>query len=111
MLGRPVPPYEEWPIQYEKPPTFAEVESIWTRQAAETRAGLAAQSDWGRLIEYRTVRDGRPIIITTSPNDLLTQLALHEVHHRAQVMCMLRQLGVAAEDIDFNALMHPVRDA
>ena len=37
--------------------------------------------------------------------------ALHEVHHRAQVMNMLTRLGVGVGDIDFNLLMYQRRDA
>jgi uncharacterized damage-inducible protein DinB len=33
------------------------------------------------------------------------------VHHRAQAMNILRQLGVALEDIDYNALMFQRREA
>ena len=33
------------------------------------------------------------------------QLLFHEVHHRAQVMAMLRQAGVAAENLDYSVLM------
>jgi uncharacterized damage-inducible protein DinB len=43
--------------------------------------------------------------------DIFTQLVLHEVHHRAQAMNMLRQLGIAAEDIDYNTLMYRRRAA
>mgnify|MGYP003453290238 CR=1 FL=1 len=39
--------------------------------------------------------------------DLFTQLALHEMHHRAQIMAMLRESGAAIlEDLDYNALMY-----
>lgn len=115
MLGRDVPPYERWPMQDEKPPPFAELEKAWVEQAAATRAALGAVRDWGAGIEYRiTNDDGRPELITASAADIFTQLALHEVHHRAQVMNMLRQLGVAgvgAVDIDFNAMMYTRRPA
>ena len=36
---------------------------------------------------------------------IAAQLLFHEVHHRAQVMAMLRQVGVAAENLDYNNLM------
>jgi len=32
-------------------------------------------------------------------------MLFHEVHHRAQVMAMLRQVGVAAENVDYAILM------
>jgi uncharacterized damage-inducible protein DinB len=107
MLGRPVPPYKEWPIRDEEPPPFAALETTWTAQAAQTLASLAAVRDWTTDLEYRvTADDGAQKIISASPSDIFTQLVLHEVHHRAQTMNMLRHLGIAAEDIDFNTLMY-----
>lgn len=50
-------------------------------------------------------------IVTASAADIFSQMALHEVHHRAQAMNMLRQLGATMEDIDFNALMLRRREA
>jgi hypothetical protein len=45
---------------------------------------------------------GTLIRVRFTPETLAFQLFYHEVHHRAQVMAMLRQLGVAAEGLDFN---------
>ena len=105
-----VPPYAEWPIQYEKPPGFAVLEAAWIEQAGRTRAALGEDRDWDAEMEYRvTLDDGQRVSVTMTAADLFTQLALHEVHHRAQAMNMLRQLGVAAEDLDFNALMYKRR--
>lgn len=118
---RAVPPYAEWPVQDEKPPAFDVLERVWTEQAKATRESLAAVRDWDGVIEYRAMAGGsnddggapppRAIIVTASPADLFTQLALHEVHHRAQAVNMLRQLGVAVEELDFNALMYTRRSA
>jgi uncharacterized damage-inducible protein DinB len=112
MQQHPVPPHDQWPIQDEKPPPFAALESAWTQQAVRTRAALNEVRDWNTELEYPiTTDDGHPQIITASPADIFTQLILHEVHHRAQAMNMLRQLGVRAEDLDFNALMYKRRAA
>ncbi len=103
ILGRDVPPDEQWPIQQEHPPPFAALEAAWIEQAENTRAALSEVRDWSADLEYRvTADDDRPEIVTASAADIFTQLVLHEVHHRAQVMNMLRHLGVAAEDLDFN---------
>ena len=110
MERREVPPYEHWPIQEEMPPTFEQLERAWNEQAEQTRRAISAICNWGEPIEYRSM-GGRPMIVTATAGDLFTQLALHEVHHRAQAMNMLRHMGVAAEDIDFNALMYKRRDA
>lgn len=112
MDGRDVPPYEEWPIRMEQPPPLATLEREWLAQATRTRAALRAPRDWQAALEYHvTDDDGHPMIVTTCAADIFTQLALHETHHRAQAMNMLRQLGVALEDIDFNALMYQRREA
>ncbi|MCG3127967.1 MAG: hypothetical protein CHACPFDD_02840 [Phycisphaerae bacterium] len=112
LQRRDVPPYQQWPIQEENPPPFAALEAAWTEQAGQTRAALETVRDWSAPFEYRvTTDDGRPEIVTACAADLFTQLAFHEVHHRAQAMNMLRQLGIAAEDLDFNALMYQRRPA
>jgi uncharacterized damage-inducible protein DinB len=106
IQGREVPPYDEWPIRDEEPPPFDTLEITWTEQAGHTRSALSAVRDWHADLEYEVTDDeGRPCIVTTSAAGLFTQLVLHEVHHRAQVMGMLRKLGVEIEDLDFNAVM------
>ena len=111
MQEREVPPYEQWFFKQEQPPPFATLEAAWTKQADDTRAALAGARDWEAPIEYVVTTDeGRREIVTTSASDLLTQLAFHEVHHRAQVVNMLRRLGVPADDLDFNAAW-PRREA
>ena len=110
---RVVPPYDQWPIQDEKPPPFTVLEPTWIEQAKQTQAALTAVRDWDAAIEYRTLSDDDddpPKIVTTCAADLFTQLMMHEVHHRAQALNILRQLGVAIEDIDFNALMYQRRE-
>ncbi|MAY73571.1 MAG: hypothetical protein CMJ31_02400 [Phycisphaerae bacterium] len=112
MTRQPVPPYTEWPIQENEPPPFARLEVSWRRQAADTDSALAQISDWIEPFSYEVTDDaGRRMVVTSSPADQFTQLALHEVHHRAQALNMLRQLGVTLGDIDFNALMMPRRPA
>ncbi|MGQ0721746.1 MAG: DinB family protein [Candidatus Eiseniibacteriota bacterium] len=112
MQQRDVPPYEQWPIREEGPPPFAALEAAWLEQAGRTRAVLSGVRDWTASIEYRvTGDDGRPVIVIASAAAIFTQLVLHEVHHRAQVLNMLRLLGVATEDLDFNLLTYKRRDA
>lgn len=107
MEGRSVPPYAQWPVRDENPPPLVEIEALWAEQEVRTRAAIAVVRDWGAPMEYRiTDDDGRLVDITASRGDIVTQLVLHEVHHRAQVMNMLRHCGVAASDIDFNTLMY-----
>lgn len=111
MLRRDVAPYERWPIQDETPPPFAALESAWATQATDTSAALAQIPDWTAEIRYGHTDDtGRPMHVTTTVADIFTQLAFHEIHHRAQVMNMLRQHGIAAADIDFNTLMYQITE-
>ncbi len=113
--GRTVPPYEQWPIQDESPPPFDEIDATWRAQAPRVRASIAEQRDWRRPISWFGFPDatGRRRTISTNAGDLVTQLVLHEVHHRAQLMSMLRTMGDGVEpvqDIDFNEMMFERRD-
>ena len=107
---REVPPYEQFEYQDEIPPPFATLEPAWMEQAGRTRAVLESVRDWSKEFDYRPMWNDRQIV-TASAADIFTQMALHEVHHRAQAMNMLRQLSVKLEDIDFNALMLKRREA
>jgi len=114
IRGHSLPPYREWPIQDEQPPPFATLEAAWQKQAETTRQVLAAVTDWNQQLEYRVTPDlsnvARPVIVTTTPGGIATQMLTHEVHHRAQAMAMLRQLGVAAQDLDYNSFMFQRRE-
>ena len=122
LQGRAVPPYDHWPIKYENPPAFDVIETTWREQAKNTRASIAAESergDWNRKITWLSFADdargGKRYHVTATAGDFITQLALHEVHHRAQIMAMLRTVpGVGShplEDLDYNALMFERREA
>jgi uncharacterized damage-inducible protein DinB len=106
MAERDVPPYAQWPIQDERPPAFAALEGAWAQQEGRTRAALGAVGDWDRRVEYTVQDGGKRKRVRASVADIFTQLALHEVHHRAQAMNMLRRLGVESRDLDFNTLMY-----
>lgn len=114
LRGRALPPYSQWPIQDEKPPPLATLEAAWREQERATRETLAAVRDWAKELEYRVTPEvsniDKPMIITATYGDIATQMALHEVHHRAQAMFMLRQLGAAVQDIDYNTLMYKRRE-
>lgn len=105
--GREVPPYESWPVQDERPPALDELERRWRGQGDRVRAVLGGVRDWSRRVAWIGFPDdqGRRFRIAASVGDLVTQLVLHEVHHRAQAMVMLRELGSPLEDVDFNATM------
>jgi|GEM_PF-794106 len=126
---RTVPHYDAWPIKDETPPAFEVIERSWREQAKSTRASIAGQRDWSRTISWIGFPDdqGRRFQISCTAGDLVTQLALHEVHHRAQVMAMIKELrstderrppnleteGAAPaplEDLDFNSMMFDRRE-
>src|SRR5262245_36309477 len=94
---------EERPFTEERYPDFLSLERAWKGLEAGTRAWLGSENDWTRRMET-VVRRGnaRRIRVGFTPETLAFQLFYHEVHHRAQVMAMLRQLGIAAEGLDFN---------
>lgn len=106
MMEREVAPYSEWPVKYETPPALEMIERGWAGQADATRAAIRAVRDWDAPIEYRvTLDDGKRVRVKCTASGLFIQLMLHEVHHRAQLMNMLRHAGVAADDLDYNWLM------
>lgn len=114
MQGLEVPPYAEWPVQDETPPPFEVIEREWHAQEQRTRAAIEAverAGEWGKVVTYMAQRDdGRRVEISATKGDIFTQLVLHEVHHRAQAMNILRQLGVHLDDIDYNAMMYTRRE-
>ncbi len=82
----------------------------WAKVAKSTNAAYAAVEDWHDPITYRITLDtGVTEDVTATGVDLATQLVLHEVHHRAQALNILRRLGAPCEDIDFNAIMYDRR--
>lgn len=105
LHGRELPPYEQWPIRDEEAPGGDVIERTWREQASQTRAALAAERDWSRRIEWIGFPNahGKRFHVAASAADLFTQLAFHEIHHRAQVMAMLRELGHPVQDLDYNA--------
>ncbi len=103
---REVAPYAEWPIQYEKPPGLDVIEREWPPQAARIRATIAAERDWSRSISWLSFPDqaGQRFHVTGTADDFIAQIALHEVHHRSQLMSMLRCLGdgvAPVQNIDY----------
>jgi uncharacterized damage-inducible protein DinB len=118
LEGRTVPPYDQWPVKYEEPhtPVFAVMEIIWREQWRRVRMVIATEcerGDWKRKITWLSfpddTRGNKRYQITATAGDFMSQLALHEMHHRSQAMMMLRAMegeGVRpVQDIDYNDLM------
>lgn len=100
LREEPLPPVVDWPINEERQPTFPDLERVWTAQSRDTRAALAATRDWARAVTCRLVQPNQTVLLTATKADIATQILLHEVHHRAQAMAMLRQLGADAQNLD-----------
>lgn len=103
LREEPLPASDDYPISETRQPTFADLERAWTALAQETRATLAGIKDWDRTVTRRIEQQDKIIVSTATKADVATQLLLHEVHHRAQAMAMLRQLGVEAQNLDYMA--------
>ncbi len=102
IRGDPLPPRPEWPISEERQPDFPALAAAWQAMAPQTRAVLAAMTDGTLTRELRFTRPGHPTIVRAATcAQIATQMLMHEVHHRAQAMAMLRQLGVDAENLDY----------
>ena len=112
LAGETVPPRDQWPITEETCPTFADLEKVWTALEPRTRAALAGVPDWNQQREWRAVGlpPGKALLVSGTPADIVAQFFFHEVHHRAQVMAMLRQFGIAAQNLDYSGLMFTQRE-
>jgi len=100
-----IPSWEERPFARFYKTDFAPLDAALRSQVEETATTLREISDWARPIEYTTFDEER-VRIRTTTGGIAAQLLFHEIHHRAQAMAMLRQLGVPAQDLDYSFLMY-----
>lgn len=95
-------PEGDYPFSTERCPDGPALEKAWGNLEHKTVEILEAERDWDRIIEVRiTVPSKQVYRVKASTAGIFAQFAYHEVHHRAQVMAMLRQLGAAVETMDF----------
>ena len=85
--------------------SFPRLEAAWRDQSERVRTDLESVSDWSTPMVCETKSEGDPYFYRASRSDFFTQLVIHEAPPRAQVMHMLKRLGVETGEIDFNALM------
>ncbi len=107
LRGEPVPPLEQRPFTRFYETGFSPLRRAWEELTEETRRTLRGIEDWSRSVEYVAAAGaGQPRVrIRTTTGGVATQLVLHEVHHRAQVMAMLRHLEAPVESLDYSVLM------
>jgi uncharacterized damage-inducible protein DinB len=102
LREQPIPPFDEtYPITEARQPRFADLVSMWEPQMCEVRATFEGITDWARPVTCELRWPDRIVSLTATKADIATQLLLHDVHHRAQAMAILRQLGVPAQDLDY----------
>lgn len=106
LVGESVPPRDQHPIVKFYQTEFAPLEDAWRELADRTRRYLRDEKDWSRRVEYIVRPANQPALRNrTTAGGIATQMILHEVHHRAQVMAMLRQLNIPAQNLDYSILM------
>jgi uncharacterized damage-inducible protein DinB len=95
-------PEGDFPFTSERAPDVAGLEHEWEIVERASRWILSGERDWDRVIEYQvTIPSKQTYQVKASSIEIFTQFVYHEIHHRAQVMAMLRQLEVPVETIDF----------
>lgn len=97
----PLPPVSEWPIGEDRQPAFSDLEAVWAPQMDRVQGVLERTTDWDREVTSEIRWPDRVVTVTAAKADIATQLLLHDVHHRAQAMAILRQLGVPAQNLDY----------
>lgn len=104
LIGETVPPFEQHPFHRFYSTDFAALEAAWDELEDRTRRILRDERDWSRIVEWRTTAKP-PLQIRATAGGVAMQMMGHEIHHRAQAMAMLRQLGVNAQNLDYSILM------
>jgi len=79
--------------------------AAWRAHEPTTRRALAGIDDPSRQVEYVSRNFSPPQRTRTTAGGVAGQLLFHEIHHRAQVMAMLRLAGVPVQDLDYSRLM------
>jgi len=114
LVGESLPPSrDQHPFGRFYTTDFAALEPAWEELADRTRRIFRDEKDWSRMLEWRTTTTGTPAMVRTTAAGVAIQMMTHEIHHRAQVMAMLRQLGIAAQNLDYSILIferRPVSD-
>jgi uncharacterized damage-inducible protein DinB len=95
----------ESPFTVERQPEYEPFAEAWRRRALVTRQALSDLGDPVRAVEWTSYVGPKPMRVRATAGGIAGQMLFHEVHHRAQVMAMLRQVGVVAENLDYSVLI------
>jgi uncharacterized damage-inducible protein DinB len=107
LREEPLSPWEEWPFREERLPTFKDLEAACRTLSEQTLQNFRSVEDWNRVMVFRAQEGDDTMTVAPTAGDIALNLCFHEVHHRAQVMTILRLLGVSAQDLDYRLLMYP----
>ena len=102
-------PLNDPPFSTRRLPDAASVETEWKVRETRTISYVEGERDWDRPVEIHVIIPSRQSYrVRTTAIKVFTQFCYHEVHHRSQVMAMLRQLGAPVETLDFLLLTSEV---
>ncbi len=104
MLQGVAAPPERSPFRRFSRTGIGPLEVEWEELAGRTLRALGAETDWNRPVEDRWTTKRWKRGVKTTAGGVAVQLLFHEVHHRAQVMVMLRYAGAPLQGLDYSLL-------
>lgn len=104
MLEGAPAPEERSPFRPFSRTGFGPLGAAWTDLAERTRRALRGETRWERPVEDRWTTKRWKRGVRTTAAGVATQLLFHEVHHRAQVMAMLRLVGEPIQGLDYSLM-------
>jgi len=93
------------PFTVERLPELAPLVAAWDKQRPITRQALVELGEPERPTAMVAREMTPPIRFQLPAGGIAAQILFHEIHHRAQIMAMLRQAGLVAENLDYSVLM------
>ena len=92
----------ENPFSPRRVPDAVALEAAWKALEPRTVEIITGEADWNRAVEITVIIPSRQQFrVQTTPLKTFAQFCYHEVHHRSQVMAMVRQMDAPVETLDF----------